>query len=218
MWALDNLIRRLMPLVTTLLVVILMSDVPVAMTANVDGQLSARRGLSSWCQPDGLAPLSLLLDPPAGESGGEVGGLLRVQEEHHLSDDGNTALSPLRRDWRGRGRDTAFFRGYQGVVAGVLYLLPESVTKWTPEQRKTSMRRWWETVQHPQWDKDNWYVNYLGHLYFIAIAYIRARQRRFGTFGSFWYAAALSRLDEFGIEALFEQPSYQDLIVTPRVI
>ena len=61
----------------------------------------------------------------------------------------------------------------------------------------------------------HWYVNYLGHPYFGAIAYIRARERRFGAFGGFWYAALLSGLYEFGIEALFERPSYQDLIVTP---
>jgi hypothetical protein len=96
-----------------------------------------------------------------------------------------------------------------------LYLLPESVTKWTAEQRKTSLSRWWENVQHPQWDEDHWYVNYLGHPYFGAIAYVRARERRFGAFGGFGYAALLSTLYEYGIEALFERPSYQDLIVTP---
>jgi hypothetical protein len=81
--------------------------------------------------------------------------------------------------------------------------------------KKTSMNRWWENVQHLTWDKDNWYVNYLGHPYFGAIAYIRARERRFEPFSAFWYAALLSGLYEFGVEALFEQPSYQDLIVTP---
>jgi hypothetical protein len=77
------------------------------------------------------------------------------------------------------------------------------------------MSRWWENVQHPQWDEDHWYVNYLGHPYFGAIAYVRARERRFGAFGGFGYAALLSTLYEYGIEALFERPSYQDLIVTP---
>jgi len=33
--------------------------------------------------------------------------------------------------------------------------------------------------------------------------------------GSFGYSALLSALFEFGIEAFFEPPSYQDLIVTP---
>ena len=96
-----------------------------------------------------------------------------------------------------------------------LYVLPEDVTKWTVEQRRTSLQGWWENVRHPMWDDDHWYVNYLGHPYFGAIAYIRAGERRFGAFGGFWYAALLSGLYEFGIEALFERPSYQDLIVTP---
>jgi Domain of unknown function (DUF3943) len=94
-------------------------------------------------------------------------------------------------------------------------VLPEDVPKWTVEQRRTSLQRWWENVRHPVWDDDHWYVNYLGHPYFGAIAYIRAGERRFGAFGGFWYAALLSGLYEFGIEALFERPSYQDLIVTP---
>jgi len=32
---------------------------------------------------------------------------------------------------KGIGRDTAFFLGYQVVFAGILYLMPESVTNWT---------------------------------------------------------------------------------------
>jgi hypothetical protein len=77
------------------------------------------------------------------------------------------------------------------------------------------LQKWWDNVRHPQWDPDTWYVNYLGHPYFGAISYIRARERRFGAFGGFWYAALLSTLYEYGIEAMFERPSYQDLIVTP---
>jgi len=129
--------------------------------------------------------------------------------------DENAAPKMIERDWRGLGRDTACFLGYQGVVAGILYLLPESETQWTSEQKKTSMNRWWENVQYPAWDKDNWYVNYIGHPYFGSIAYIRVRERGFEPFGAFWYAALLSGLYEFGVEALFEQPSYQDLIITP---
>jgi len=140
---------------------------------------------------------------------------LQAEKEDSFVDDADTLPSPVARDWRGLGRDTAFFLGYQTVAAGVLYLLPESMTKWNAEQRRTSMQRWWDNVRHPVWDKDNWYVNYIGHPYFGAIGYIRARERRFGAFGGFWYAALISGLYEFGIEALFERPSYQDLIVTP---
>jgi hypothetical protein len=201
------------PLGTTLFAIVLMSATYVLMAADhaspppTAQQLSPER---TW-QP----MWSTLVESPVS-LGGDLD--LAGQRTHHepdLADDENAAPSALGQDWRGLGRDTAFFLGYQGVVAGILYLLPESETQWTAEQKRTSMRRWWENVQHPTWDEDTWYVNYLGHPYFGAIAYTRARERRLGAFGAFWYAALLSGLYEFGIEALFEQPSYQDLIVTP---
>lgn len=44
---------------------------------------------------------------------------------------------------------------------------------------------------------------------------MRSRERGYDDRDSFWYAAALSASFEFGAEALFEEPSIQDLIVTP---
>ena len=105
--------------------------------------------------------------------------------------------------------------GYEALAAGVGYLLPERVTHWTAAQRRISLQRWWANVRDPKWDPDRWYFNYLGHPYFGAIVYIRARERGFGTWGGLGYAAVLSGLYEYGIEALFERPSYQDLLVTP---
>lgn len=180
-----------------------------------DPQLSARTGLSRWRTPAEPALFSLLPDYPTSESGIGVAYPVLVQDALGVSDAGTTAPSALRRDWGGIGRDTAFFLGYQIVTIGITYLLPESVSKWTEEQKSITMKRWWENVQHPAWDQDNWYVNYIGHSYFGAAYYIRARERGFGAFGSFWYAALLSGLYEFGVEALFEKPSYQDLITTP---
>jgi hypothetical protein len=182
---------------------------------DVDVLLRTHMGLSSWHSPRGAAPLALFLDSFASESSGGAEDRWRLLDEDHIAENGDVTPGALEPDWGGLGRDTAFYLGYQAVGAGILYLLPESVTTWTAEQRKTSMSRWWENVQHPHWDQDHWYVNYLGHPYWGAIAYVRARERRFGAFGGFWYAALLSTLYEFGIEALFERPSYQDLLVTP---
>jgi hypothetical protein len=145
-------------------------DFTPTVPGDFDSQLSARMGLSSWRQPEGPAPFSLFPEPPAGKSEGGTEELSLIEDELGVADNGNAAPRALERDWRGLGRDTAFFLGYQGLAAGVWFLTPESVSKWTPEQRKTSMRRWWENVQHPVWDKDHWYVNYLGHPYFGAIA------------------------------------------------
>jgi hypothetical protein len=131
------------------------------------------------------------------------------------ADDERARPLPVRRDWQGLGRDTAFFVGYEALAAGVGYLLPERVTQWTAAQRRISLQHWWANVRDPKWDPDRWYFNYLGHPYFGAIVYIRARERRFGAWGGLGYAAVLSGLYEYGIEALFERPSYQDLLVTP---
>jgi Domain of unknown function (DUF3943) len=192
-----------------------LGDASPTVPVDVDALLRTHRVLLSWHAPAGPAPLALFSDSFSSESSGGAEDSLRLPGEHDTAEDGEVTPGALERDWGGLGRDTAFFLGYEVVAAGILYLLPESVTKWTAEQRKTSMERWWDNVRHPEWDKDTWYVNYLGHPYFGAIAYTRARERQFGAFGGFSYAALLSTLYEFGIEALFERPSYQDLIVTP---
>ena len=119
------------------------------------------------------------------------------------------------RDWMGLGRDTALIFSYQVVTIAVFYFLPESVSKWSQQAKNDIFTRWWDNVQRPRWDHDAAVVNYVGHPYFGAAYYTRARERGFGEFDSFVYAALASAMYEFGVEALFEHPSYQDLIVTP---
>lgn len=119
------------------------------------------------------------------------------------------------RDWAGIGRDTAFFLGYQAMIGSILYVLPEDVTGWKESDRRELLGIWWDNVRDPHWDSDSWWVNYLGHPYWGAAYYVRARERGFGEVGSFAYSVLLSTLFEFGMESFFEAPSYQDLIVTP---
>jgi Domain of unknown function (DUF3943) len=119
------------------------------------------------------------------------------------------------RDWLGLGRDTALIFSYQVVTIATFYFLPESVSKWTSEDKRNIWNRWWHNVQSPQWDNDSAAVNYIGHPYFGSAYYTRARERGFGEFDSFIYSALASAMYEFGVEALFERPSYQDLIATP---
>ncbi len=138
-----------------------------------------------------------------------------LAEEKTLSNQEKQVLTDQSRNWKGIGRDTAYFMGYQVVVAGALYLSPESVTTWTDEQKKATVNKWADNVQSAKWDKDAAWINYIGHPYWGATYYIRARERGFGEFSSFWYSAFLSGMFEYGIEAFFEQPSYQDLILTP---
>lgn len=113
-------------------------------------------------------------------------------------------------------RDTRFLLSYQVGTVAFLYTLPEAVTNWTEEQKSEySLSSWWENARNPQWDSDDFYLNYVLHPYWGAAYYVRARERGYGERGAFWYATAMSSAFEFGVEALFEEPSIQDIIVTP---
>ena len=126
------------------------------------------------------------------------------------------AQEPVGPDRDGLRRDTWYFVGYQWTVIGLLYVAPESVSGWTDEQKKGyDMSYWWDNVTHPQCDSDDFYINYVLHPYWGAAYYVRARERGYTDRQAFWYSALLSSLYEFGAEALFEEPSIQDLIVTP---
>jgi len=120
------------------------------------------------------------------------------------------------RDSAGLKRDTWYFLGYQWVTIGILYAMPESVSGWSDEQKDGySMSIWWDNVTHPQIDSDDFYINYILHPYWGAAYFVRARERGYSNKGSFWYSVLLSSAYEFGAEALFEEASIQDLIVTP---
>jgi len=128
------------------------------------------------------------------------------------------AIPPDAPDYKGAARDTGYFMLYQTLVIGVIYLLPESISGWSKEDKENySKDRWKENVRNPHWDDDDFLINYVLHPYWGATYYVRGRERGFSRKQSFFFSAGLSFLYEFGFEALFEQPSYQDLIITPVV-
>lgn len=106
-----------------------------------------------------------------------------------------------------------------GVVAvGVLYAMPESVTNWDRDQQVQDLpNRWWKNVsRRPVWDKDDWFINYVGHTYCGGVYYQMARKSGYNQWDSFLYTTVMSTFFwEYGIEAFAERPSVQDLIVTP---
>ena len=118
-------------------------------------------------------------------------------------------------DWKGLRRDTLYFLGYQAVVVGVLYALPDEETRF--DKGNAGFSKWRENVTNPVWDEDKFYLNYILHPYWGATYYIRGRERGLSRWQSLGYSALLSTLYEFGAEAFFEPVSYQDLIVTPLV-
>jgi hypothetical protein len=119
------------------------------------------------------------------------------------------------RDWKGISADTALFLGSQVAVTALVYFLPADVTGASDVEKDELFDTWWRHVRNPVWDADPWWVNYVGHPYWGATYYTRARERGFGPVGSFVYSVALSTAFEFGVESFAEPPSYQDLIVTP---
>jgi hypothetical protein len=124
----------------------------------------------------------------------------------------------LYRDGAGLWRDTKYFLGYQFGAIAILYVMPESVSGWSSEQKKDySFSVWWEKTTHPENDSDVFYINYILHPYWGASYFVRARERGYNNWQSFGYSTLLSTIFEFGIEAMAEEPSKQDLWVTPVI-
>jgi hypothetical protein len=112
-------------------------------------------------------------------------------------------------------RDTGILFGGQAAAAAITYVLPESFSGWTEEQKKNGLKKYGKNFTHPVLDKDKFYVNYVLHPYWGATYYTRARERGLDSRYSFVYSTLMSALYEFGTECFAEKPSIQDLIVTP---
>lgn len=123
---------------------------------------------------------------------------------------------PDKPDWKGAARDTVYFMVYQTIVIAALYAAPESISGWSDEDKENyDSGAWEDNASNPHRDRDTFFINYILHPYWGATYYIRGRERGFTRSQSFLFSATLSALYEFGFEAMFEQPSYQDLWVTP---
>ncbi|GAL18175.1 ubiquitin-protein ligase [Vibrio maritimus] len=103
-------------------------------------------------------------------------------------------------------------------VAGVLALMPESITNWEKDDIKL-MNKWWDNVRSgPVWDRDDHVINYIGHPYFGGVYYQAARKSGYRQWDAFMYSTLMSTFYwEYGIEAFAEVPSIQDLVVTPTL-
>lgn len=119
-------------------------------------------------------------------------------------------------DWPGIRRDFYYFLGYSVVSNAIVFAAPESVSHWTDEEKdELGLEQWLDNIGHLTWDEDDWFINYVTHPYWGAAYYIRARERGLNRTEAFWVSALFSATYEFGIESFLEQPSIQDLIVTP---
>ena len=100
-------------------------------------------------------------------------------------------------------------------VAGFILMLPEDISKWDKENGVFS--KWTENVKEgPTWDRDVWWLNWVGHPYFGGVYYQVARKSGYRQWDAFLYSFTMSTFYwEYGIEAFAEVPSMQDLVITP---
>jgi len=137
------------------------------------------------------------------------------QNIYSISGDIDTP-APHSGDKAGLIKDTKYFFAYQVTIVGLLYISPQSFSGWSDEQKdEFSFDKYKNNVRHAVWDSDQWDINYIMHPYWGSAYYVRARERGYDENAAFWYSAALSASFEFGFEAFFEEPSLQDIIVTP---
>ena len=117
--------------------------------------------------------------------------------------------------------DTLYLQGFMITTIGILYMLPESITKWDPEEANGQDlgKKWKDNISDaPIIDKDEFAINYIGHPVSGAVYYTMARNDGLEPFESFMFSFIMSSFVwESGYEAFAEIPSIQDLISTPIV-
>lgn len=108
--------------------------------------------------------------------------------------------------------------GYGFAVIGVLALMPTSVTNWDTSTESLGAK-WVNNVKAgPVWDRDDLYINVIGHGYFGGVYYQTARKSGYRQWDAFVYSFLMSTFYwEYGIEAFAEVPSIQDIVVTPVI-
>ncbi len=115
--------------------------------------------------------------------------------------------------------DFAYLQLFSLTFLVGLWLVPNDLSHWQHDEIiQSGIGRDWVDNVHagPVWDRDPWAINYIGHTLSGAYYYTAVRNRGLSIAESVMMNALLSTLYwEYGVEATFEIPSYQDLWVTP---
>ena len=102
------------------------------------------------------------------------------------------------------------------ALLGVTAMLPKDWTGWSADFVKDGINHLERAYTRPPvWDDDWWFHNYVGHPYGGSLYYNSVRSQGATPFQSMVFSAVLSTQWEYFFEAFAEQPSIQDLIVTP---
>lgn len=114
-----------------------------------------------------------------------------------------------------------FLRGSGLVFAAeassfaLLFVLPENISHWDKSHLQLGENYKRAFTRPPVVDEDAWYINYLGHPYQGAYTYNAIRSQGANVWQSSLFCIGHSVMWEYVLEAGFEQPSIQDLVVTP---
>lgn len=108
---------------------------------------------------------------------------------------------------------------FNTAMGSFLLLMPDNITNWHKQDKfklNVMLIQYKKSfTKPPVFDTDLWYINYLGHPYQGSFYFNSIRSRG----GTFWESALFnlgqSTIWEYVWEGGLEQPSIQDLIVTP---
>ena len=95
-----------------------------------------------------------------------------------VSDNDSLVYPNIHRDWRRLAYTSSIYVGTTVIAFGVLWIMPESATKWDKEamREKGILWKWKQNVKAgPVMDKDNWIFNWVTHPYCGGIYYMTAR-------------------------------------------
>lgn len=117
------------------------------------------------------------------------------------------------------GKESRNIAGLGLMTIGLIYMLPEDVSHWDKSKMGNLGKNWKDNVKEgPVVDKDDWWINYIGHPLSGAAYHLVARHSGLGPWESFGYSVFMSTFFwEYGLEAFAEVPSIQDLILTPVI-
>lgn len=113
--------------------------------------------------------------------------------------------------------DVVYLLPVGAVAIGAIYLMPEGVSNWDHESitADEAWSNWKDNVTHWEWDKDDVWINLIGHPYFGSAYVVYARHYGYSKLESFWYSFAASFFYEVALEGWVEPVSKQDIILTP---
>lgn len=119
------------------------------------------------------------------------------------------------------GNDTRNLTVMLAAAVGLLWIGPESISKWDKEEiRRVGLFHKWNQNFHskPTLDQDDPFINYVGHPISGSIYYNIPRSQGYSPAQSFGYSVLMSTFFwEYGFEAIAEKPSIQDLFITPII-